>query len=336
MKLFLIFCALLLAVDGHQFRFDYSYDQEADGWLKLHDIPTTWAEARLRCMREGAELASPENKQLQAAIKRVMGKGKWIFTGIHATYSRDYFYSLGGKPLYRMPLRWIEGEPNTNMGEACIYITPEGTIGATNCSETYTYVCYRKIIPGTPFSTDCGTYDMDYVLDSRTGKCYKFHPEPQQWSNAFATCSGEGGHLAIINSDTEAQVLKELYEKHPASTMPGKFDKHIVHMGFRDWADHGLWMTIHGQTLKQAGYNRWASTQPDNLGGGQFCGGIFMNAKLDDLWCLGAYPFICEKEPDSLLDDQPEIFVAEVPPSPSLSPTPPGWDYDGEVLAGEG
>lgn len=46
------------------------------------------------------------------------------------------------------------------------------------------------------------------------------------------------------------QVLKELYEKHPARSIPGRFDKHIVHMGFRDWNEHGQWMTIHGKFMR--------------------------------------------------------------------------------------
>ncbi|XP_047995246.1 hemolymph lipopolysaccharide-binding protein-like isoform X2 [Leguminivora glycinivorella] len=236
----LAFC-LFLAVHGKLFRFDYDYYQEAEGWMKLHQIPATWRDARLRCFREGAVLASPETEDLRHAMRIIVTNNQGVtcgvFTGIHATYSKGDYYSIDG-----------------------------------------------------------------YALDTRTGSCYKFHTEPQTWPRAFSACSGEGGHLAIINSETEAQVLREIYAQHPPGSLPGNFIKHVVHIGHTDWEEHGMWMTIHGQTLKQAGYDKWSGGQPDNATA-QFCGAMFNNGQLDDVWCDRPCPFICEKKPDSLLTE---------------------------------
>lgn len=36
-----------------KFKCDYSYFEEADGFLKFHEIPSTWDDARLKCTIEG-------------------------------------------------------------------------------------------------------------------------------------------------------------------------------------------------------------------------------------------------------------------------------------------
>ncbi|XP_059047639.1 hemolymph lipopolysaccharide-binding protein-like, partial [Achroia grisella] len=143
-----------------------------------------------------------------------------------------------------------------------------------------------------------------YFLESRTGSCYKFHYTGQTWHQAYMTCVAEGGHLAIINSATEAQALKELFAKYPANTIKALRTDPIF-LGFLDWNEDNTWFTIHGETLDEAGYKNWPADQPDNGKHGnlgQHCGGMFRTGYLDDLWCdVITFPFICEKSPDSLL-----------------------------------
>lgn len=54
------------------FRCDYKYLDVVDGWMKLHEIPANWHEARLRCHLEGAVLASPLNSNLKFAMASMM------------------------------------------------------------------------------------------------------------------------------------------------------------------------------------------------------------------------------------------------------------------------
>ncbi|XP_063381171.1 C-type mannose receptor 2-like [Cydia fagiglandana] len=303
----LAFClSVVVVAHGKLFRFDYDYYQEAEGWIKLHQIPATWRDARLRCFREGAALASPETENLRHAMQSVLMNNQavtcGIFTGIHATYSKGDYNSIDGTPLNRIPINWAPDEPdNADNNEDCLLMLPNGTMADVNCSDVFPYVCYKKKLPNMAVN-NCGTVDKSYALDTRTGSCYKFHTEPQTWPRAFSACSGEGGHLAVINSETEAQVLREIYAQHPPGSLPGNFIKHVVHIGHTDWEEHGMWMTIHGQTLKEAGYDKWAGGQPDNSSS-QFCGAMFNNGQLDDVWCDRPCPFICEKKPDSLLAD---------------------------------
>lgn len=66
------------------------------------------------------------------------------------------------------------------------------------------------------------------------------------------TCAAEGAHLAVVNSETEANVLKELFEKNPPNTIiaaiPGIM-RDIMHIGFNDWGERGVWTTIHGELM---------------------------------------------------------------------------------------
>ncbi|XP_069358516.1 hemolymph lipopolysaccharide-binding protein-like isoform X3 [Maniola hyperantus] len=44
-------------IESKLFRSDYRYHREVDGWLKLHDVPGTWHDARQRCYMEGVPLS---------------------------------------------------------------------------------------------------------------------------------------------------------------------------------------------------------------------------------------------------------------------------------------
>ena len=86
----------------------------------------------------------------------------------------------------------------------------------------------------------------EYILDERTGHCYKFHAHGRSWLDAFKTCSAEESYLAIINNDTEAQVLRDIFEKYPDSVITSDF-KDVVGIGIVDWEHNREWYTIHGK-----------------------------------------------------------------------------------------
>lgn len=58
----------------------------------------------------------------------------------------------------------------------------------------------------------------------------------------------EGAHLIIINSDEEAQVLKEVYALNPANTIFAK--QPYASIGtYLNPGDAGYWMTVHGKIV---------------------------------------------------------------------------------------
>ncbi|XP_061713801.1 CD209 antigen-like protein B isoform X1 [Cydia pomonella] len=312
-KAFFLVVAATSLVECKQYRSDYEDYPDAGGWLKLHRVPANCHEARLRCHLEGGTLASPLTQKMSDVLKSFVEDhelgSRGIFTGIRATFSRGDFASIEGVPLARIPHRWASGEPdNKQDSEQCILQLKDGSLADVSCNDTYPYICYRKYT--NQLTNACGTFDNEYQLDARTGNCYKFHLVPRTWSRAYMACTAEGGHLAIINSDTEAKVLADLFAKYQPSSMQSRspYSGTMVFIGFHDWNEHGEWLTVQGQTLQQAGYARWSHGQPTSVPYKdhpvEYCGGIQRSAGLDDLWCDMPYHFICEKTPDSLLWDE--------------------------------
>ncbi|XP_059056903.1 uncharacterized protein LOC131850625 [Achroia grisella] len=270
----------------------------------------------MRCHAEGAVLASPLNASFLHAMTTMMSTNIsttkcGVFSGIHAIFYEGVYSSLEGIPLSRIPVRWAPDEPHYNEdNESCLLLLPNGDMAVINTSDVYPYICYKKKTKNV--LTGCGTYDSNYHLEPRTGSCYKFHNTCLTWHKAYMTCAGEGGHLAIINSAIEAEALKELYAKYPSNTINCRF-KDSAMIGFLDWTQDSVWLTIHGETLQEAGYSSWSNGAPDNAtldNLGQQCGAIVRTGLLNDVWCAAVpFAFICEKSPDSLLFDNDLDYI---------------------------
>ncbi|XP_026323011.1 C-type mannose receptor 2-like [Hyposmocoma kahamanoa] len=304
LQLFFIYSPSVLG-EGLVFRNDYLYNKEVEGFLKYHEVPANWHDARLKCYLEGATLASPVNDKMASAmtntIKQCEANHFGIFTGIHSTFSKGDYRSVEGVPLSKIPHKWQNTEPNNqNDSENCIIMQASGSFADVNCKDTYPYMCYKKTSTVKSMDYNCGTTDdqyLDYV--SRTGSCYKVHTDKRNWTRAYMACEAEGAHLIIINNETEAEVVKELFQKYKFSNLKGT----IVFAGYHDFEERGDFLTIHGQTLKEAGYTAFEPGQPDNYGNNQPCGGLFASARLDDMWCNSLLYYICEKNPDTLVRD---------------------------------
>uniref|UniRef100_A0A2A4J242 C-type lectin domain-containing protein n=1 Tax=Heliothis virescens TaxID=7102 RepID=A0A2A4J242_HELVI len=284
------------------FRCDYKYNTMAEGWFKLYEIPATWMEAEQRCSLQGAVLASPTTSAIAAEMRHIMKnffiQDTEIFTGIHATLSPGNYYTVDGIPLSEIPLVWAKNEPD-NLGnkERCITLNSNGSAADRMCEEPRPYICYRSGKKEV-LTNKCGTVDDEYHYNNKTKSCYKFHRVPRTFSDAHFVCSAEGGHLAIINSKEEAEVLKKLLADNPASSIPGRHYKDAAIIGFHDWGTWGNWRTIHGVKLSEAGYDTFERGQPDNYTPGENCGSIFRSGLLNDLPCGNPFPFICEKDPE--------------------------------------
>ncbi|XP_041984487.1 C-type mannose receptor 2-like [Aricia agestis] len=305
MIVFLLLGALCVAADGSQYRFDYSYHEIAEGWFKVHKIPASWDEARVRCDLEGAVLASPINVNVTSALTELMKQAGpdlecGVFTGTNARFSKGDYYSIEGVPLLRMPVEWVPSEPdNYNNEEECIVMVGNGSIADANCSMVMPYVCYKKAGKIVPVN-ECGTSDNGYKLFPKTGNCYKFHTQARNWSRAFEACSAEGGYLAIPNDRVEAMHLRDLFRDNlNRAAITTKF-KNVMFLGFLDINRDGVWTTVHGSRLED-NYAGWKQNQPDGRKDGQVCGAMFQDGELDDFWCRDLAPFACEKTVDSLI-----------------------------------
>ncbi|CAH0398085.1 unnamed protein product [Chilo suppressalis] len=279
---------------GHgEFRRDYTYTPEAKGWIKFHRVPAPWLEARLKCYYEGAVLMSPVNEQLYAVMRNLMlSRADASFTGVQSLTSTGDYISIEGINLLQMPIQWAKGEPdNLNDTERCLAILPDGSISDTKCEQVRTYMCYKEKT-GDETITECGTSDKEYTLDNRTGSCYKFHPDCVTWWRAHMACSSEGGYLVIINSEFEAKLLNERYATKKIKCHELRF----IHVGFLNpYSDRAYWFTVDGKRLEDAGYDRWAQNEPNNVAGTENCGSLLRNNEGFNDWpCNDYLPFVCE------------------------------------------
>nr|AGN70857.1 C-type lectin [Antheraea pernyi] len=296
------FCVLASSALAFTFREDYKHYEEANGWIKLHKVPANWQDARLRCRAEGASLASPSNSNIRNVMISVMiaesvDPGLGIYSGIHSTFANGSYSTIEGVPISDLPVSWATGQPDHVYTENCVIFHMNGTVEDVQCSDAFEFICYKKFEALT--MNKCNTVDNEYKWDVRTSHCYKFHRLGLTWSRAHMVCTAEGGYLAVINSDTEAEVLKDVFAKYPKNQIFSTYQDSAV-IGFREWPEERSWYTVHGQTLEDAGYDKWPTGQPDNayLGGEtQSCGAIWRTALLDDVWCNQQFAFICEKDP---------------------------------------
>ncbi|XP_044737456.1 hemolymph lipopolysaccharide-binding protein-like [Chrysoperla carnea] len=129
---------------------------------------------------------------------------------------------------------------------------------------------------------------------------YKYHRDPQTWAKARQICEVEGGYLAIVNSEEEANFLRGMMSKYPDDVLTDVVHKSCVFLGFHDYFKEGEFVTIDGKSLESSGYMHWAAGQPDNAGGKENCGALLRNGRLFDLPCGDKIPFICEISTDTL------------------------------------
>ncbi|KAL0812092.1 hypothetical protein ABMA28_009476 [Loxostege sticticalis] len=126
-----------------------------------------------------------------------------MFTGISNFYSNSVYQSMEGIPISKIWLKWSH-EPHRHDPDNCISINPNGTSTEISCSSRLPFACYKREVYEQP--RGCGTLDPGYELNDRTGSCYKLYKDRRTWPEAFRICSADGGHLAIVNSQPEAEV----------------------------------------------------------------------------------------------------------------------------------
>ncbi|KAG8237279.1 hypothetical protein J437_LFUL017475, partial [Ladona fulva] len=131
----------------------------------------------------------------------------------------------------------------------------------------------------------------DYELFPGVGY-YKFHTDlANGFEDASSRCTKEGGHLAIVNSESEHQVLSTMYARFPESELKTEW----AFVGFHDRFKEGEYVTIYGEPLNTTGFTRWSSAgQPDDYKGAEDCGSVHRNGGLNDIACNASIPFFCE------------------------------------------
>ncbi|XP_072938247.1 C-type lectin domain family 4 member E-like [Epargyreus clarus] len=279
-----------------EFRYDYTYHHGIRGWLKLHHVPANFAEAGNRCKYEGGELATPLDLEMLEAMKDTLIGETYqsVFIGVHSIFSYGDYYSIKGVPLGRMPLSWTKWGPSFDIDKRCVVFFQNGTITNDYCNKAgHPYICYKRHENET--LSICGTIDKDYMYVPDLDTCYKIHARRTTWRDAFMTCSAEGAHLLVINSEKEMKSVVNLAKPFPRDIQIDLF------AGFVDLNKAGQWTTIHGVPLEESGFAIWNTGEPNNSGKTEYCGSFQYSTGYNDELCDKKMGFVCEKKKDSLL-----------------------------------
>jgi cytoskeletal protein RodZ len=100
-------------------------------------------------------------------------------------------------------------------------------------------------------------YVQDYVIAN--GHTYVLVNEGVSWNTAYARCSGWGGHLAVVESADEQQVLTQL----AASST----DRANIWIGGYYDVGANTWKWVNGAPFS---YTNWDLDQPDNYFGNEY------------------------------------------------------------------
>ncbi|KYM76836.1 Hemolymph lipopolysaccharide-binding protein, partial [Atta colombica] len=127
----------------------------------------------------------------------------------------------------------------------------------------------------------------DYFMTPGIG-AHKLHFRKLSWNKARRICIEEGGHLAIVNSNSEEKLLLHILEENKINQ---------AWLGVHDLYEEGDWNTIMDEPLEATGYSKWTlkiANEPDNYNGKQHCGVLLKDGGMDDLECTAAVAFFCE------------------------------------------
>ncbi|XP_046399808.1 hemolymph lipopolysaccharide-binding protein-like [Ischnura elegans] len=113
---------------------------------------------------------------------------------------------------------------------------------------------------------------------------YKFHYKTKAtFMEASAICNKEGGHLAILDSEEEANVIKTIYTRNTSEGGGQSF------IGFYDPTKKRAWTTIFGDPQMQL---KWVPNRADNIQ--HTCGAITQDGLLIAALCEDKLSFFCE------------------------------------------
>ncbi|XP_063828630.1 secretory phospholipase A2 receptor-like [Ostrinia nubilalis] len=288
--LLILFAAGLSSVTSRHVNFyrrDYTYVDEFDAFYKFHwDINgSDWGSTFVACDNEGAELFYPRARDEWTVVKKLIAATPLasnvseIFVGIHDKFGVGEFLTINGFPT-SAPILNIE---SSDEGKCVTLDIDSGAYLANDCiaepGTTRPFVC-KKVE-----DVSCPTIDKGYQYFKETRKCYKMNNKAMNWSKAMETCFMEGGMLVVIESELEAQIIREkiTYVNRDQS----------YYSGFKQILGNQEYYTVKGHKLSDTGYDNFFERKMAP------CGTLFdygNNGRiyLDSADCNEELPFICE------------------------------------------
>ncbi|XP_041977436.1 secretory phospholipase A2 receptor-like [Aricia agestis] len=296
----ILICLTLFIGAGAQFRSDYTYSKHTNAYYKFHIESASNARASDVCEAEGSKLmvvTSPRDLDVAHGMLKVYpdldGKA-WIATDgkEHPDEDEDYSDYDSVEPLLT-----LVSQGRIMSGTKCNVLTRDGEVRTAHCITRHPFVC-KTDASDVQYDPYCKIYVKGYRYFDAQKSCYKVPKYAASWNEAYSYCQAEGGHLVVVNSVAEQQVVRNLTKVARAvgSEVPWFY---FVGVRAQKPKEGGTpdFRTILNQTLPEAGFNTWCTGEPNNSDGNQYCGTILtFDGKFNDEDCTKTLGFVCEKE----------------------------------------
>lgn len=216
----------------------------------------TWEEAKAACEAKGGHLATITSEEEQQKLNSYNGGNHKLWIGGYKNADGQWCWVTGEPWEYE---NWGDGEPNNSSnvvaGESCVAMWPEkwNDLANGNIYEQSGYIC----------EWEASDSEGDAVADGYTGHVYEFYTLPESewesgpitWEQAERRCEWKGGHLAVIESQTENDYLYSMMRQEGHEN---------ACFGYSDSETEGDWKWVNGA---QSSYINWHSGEPNNQNG---------------------------------------------------------------------
>ncbi|XP_056375179.1 macrophage mannose receptor 1-like isoform X2 [Hyla sarda] len=284
-----------------------------EGWRRhgfycylIGESLSTFAEANSTCNHHGAFLMTIEDRFEQSYITSLIGlrPEKYFWTGLSDTEDKNtYKWANGQEVLYT---HWNAHMPDRRQG--CVAVRTGNEAGLWDviiCEEKTKYVCKKwaqGVTPPPPIPTTTAEPTCPSNWSSLGHACYKYYSssdhEKKTWSEARDFCRAIGGDLLSITSEEDEIVV-------------------LRTLGF--WNFKPVWIGLVLNNLDEGftwsdgspmNFKNWYFSEPNNVGGKEFCG-ILNGNGWHDVPCEEGRPWICKLKKGAVLKEEPKPIEYE-------------------------
>ncbi|XP_054027247.1 macrophage mannose receptor 1 [Dryobates pubescens] len=287
-----------------------------DGWVpytehcyKIFRENKGWEEALSSCQRERSHLASIQSLEEHSFIVSRLGYKPtdklWI--GLHDQRVPMYFEWSDGSPVTYT--KWQLGEPSSTQSrpEGCVLLRgKDGYWADHGCEQKAGYICKKGPAAEMAGEKETSEEGCKKGWSRYSTYCYFIGHDSARFAEAQATCQGEEGHLATVESRYEQAYLTSLVGLRP--------DKYFW-LGLSDTEEQGTFKWASGEAVS---FTHWDAAMPGNNPG---CVAM-RTGTAAGLWhvldCETKQKYICKQWAKS----------ATAPPLPATAPAPTcpeGW-----------
>ncbi|XP_042329971.1 macrophage mannose receptor 1-like [Sceloporus undulatus] len=291
----------------------------------IGNVFATFAEANQTCIKDGAYLASIEDRYEQAYLTSLVGlrSETYIWIGLSDMQEKGTFrWSSGERVKFT---HWNSEMPGRKPG--CVAMRTGITGGLWDllkCETKAKFLCKRiadgMTPPPPPTTTPAPRCPEDWGPSDERGLCFKAFTrkdEQKSWADARSFCIAIGGELVSISSSKEERSLQRYLSNFGYSN-----EHYWLGLNYLSPMEGFAWSDD-----SPLGYVNWGYGEPNNYNGIEHCAELNADARMrwNDVHCDELYSWICQLKKGLEPKQEPTN-----PPSPKFEFTTDGWLIQGD------